>query len=62
MCRIMEDFAKEERKERDIEVATKILEKGEMSEERIKELFNLTDNQRKSCCSCLINLIFLRAG
>ena len=48
MCRIMEDFAKEERKERDIEVATKMLEKGEMSEERVKELFNLTDKQIKA--------------
>ena len=52
MCRIMEDFAKEERKEavkeRDIELATKILEKGEMSEERVKELFNLSEKQIKA--------------
>ena len=47
MCRIMEEMAKEERKERDIEVATKILERGELPEERVKELFNLSDKQIK---------------
>ena len=49
MCRIMEDFAKEERKEavkeRDIQLATELLEKGELSEERVKELFKLTEKQ-----------------
>ena len=48
----MEEFAKEERKEavkeRDFELATKILGKGEMSEECVKELFNLTDKQIKA--------------
>ena len=48
MSRIMEEFAKEAVKERDFELATKILEKGEMSEERVKELFNLTDKQIKA--------------
>ena len=52
MSRIMEEFAKEERKEavkeRDFELATKILENGKMSEERVKELFNLTDKQIKA--------------
>ena len=45
MCRIMEDLTKEAVKERDIQLATELLEKGELSEERIKELFKLTDKQ-----------------
>ncbi len=52
MCRIMEDFAKEERKEavkaRDIQLATELLEKGELSEERIRELFKLTEKQMQA--------------
>ena len=45
MCRIIEEMLKEERAERDIEIATKILEKGEMSEESVKELFNFSETQ-----------------
>lgn len=49
MCRIMEEFAKEERKEatekRTIEMATKLLESGDMTEERLQELFKLTAKQ-----------------
>lgn len=52
MCRIMEDFAKEERKEavkeRDIQLATELLGKGELSEERIKELFKLSEKQMQA--------------
>ena len=52
MCRIMEEFAKEERKEgrdeRAIEMAAKLLESGDMTEERIKELFKLTEKQMKA--------------
>lgn len=49
MCKIMEDFAKEEREEakaeRDIETASRLLAKGEMSEEKIKDFFGFTDAQ-----------------
>ena len=45
MCRIMEDLTKEAVKERDIQLATELLEKGELSEERVKELFKLTAKQ-----------------
>lgn len=52
MCRIMEEFAKEERKEereeRTIEMAAKLLESGDMTEKRIKELFKLTEGQMKA--------------
>ena len=52
MCRIMEDFAKEERKEareeRTIEMAATLLQAGDMSEERIKELYKLTEKQMKA--------------
>ena len=52
MCRIMEEFAKEERKEAKIEerieIAAKLLESGDMTEERIKELFKLTEGQMKA--------------
>ena len=52
MCRIMEEFAKEERKEAKIEerieMAAKLLESGDMTEERIKELFKLTERQMKA--------------
>ncbi|WP_191018342.1 PD-(D/E)XK nuclease family transposase [Treponema zioleckii] len=45
MCKIMEDFAKEERDEAKIEMAAKLLELGKMSEEELIETFNLTDKQ-----------------
>ena len=52
MCRIMEEFAKEERKEAKIEerieMAAKLLESGDMTEKRIKELFKLTEGQMKA--------------
>ncbi len=52
MCRIMEEFAKEERKEAKIEerieMAVKLLESGDMTEKRIKELFKLTERQMKA--------------
>ena len=51
MCRIMEEFAKEEqaeaKEETQIEMAAKLLEQGDMSEKRVKELFNFTDAQMK---------------
>lgn len=52
MCRIMEDFAKEERKdernETTIEMAAKLLESGKMTEEEIAELYKLTAKQMKA--------------
>ena len=48
MCRIMEEMAKEERLEERLEMAAKILENGEMTEERVKELFKFTDKQMKA--------------
>ena len=48
MCRIMEEMAKEERLEERLEMAAKILESGEMTESRVKELFNLTEKQMKT--------------
>ena len=47
MCRIIEEMLKEERAERDIEIATKLIESGKLSEKEIAELFNLTDEQIK---------------
>lgn len=47
MCKIMEDFAKEEREERDIETAAKLLEQKKMTEAEIAEFFNFTDEQMK---------------
>ena len=48
MCRIMEDMEKEAKLEERLEMATKILESGEMAESRVKELFNLTEKQMKA--------------
>lgn len=48
MCRIMEDMKKEAKLEERLEMATKILESGEMAESRVKELFNLTEKQMKA--------------
>ncbi len=52
MCRIMEDFEKEAKKEareeRTIEMAATLLQSGDMSEERIKEIYKLTENQMKA--------------
>ncbi|MBP3771145.1 MAG: PD-(D/E)XK nuclease family transposase [Treponema sp.] len=47
MCKIMEDFAKEERDERDIETAAKLLEQKKMSEQEIADFFNFSDEQMK---------------
>ena len=46
MCKIMEEERKEAVKEREIQLATELLEKGELSEERVKELFKLTAKQQ----------------
>ena len=52
MCRIMEEFAKEERKEAKIEerieMAAKLLELGKMTEEELAETFKLTERQMKA--------------
>lgn len=48
MCRIMEDFEKEAKEEQTIELAVKLLESGDMTETRIKELFKLTEKQMKA--------------
>ena len=51
MCKIMEDFAREEREEargeRDIETASKLLEQKKMSEAEIADFFNFTNEQMK---------------
>ena len=51
MCRIMEEFAKEERaeakEERDFETAARLLEQKKMSETEIADFFNFTDAQMK---------------
>ena len=48
MCRIMEQMAKEERAERGLEIATKLLEQGKLSDKEIAELLNLTEKQMKA--------------
>ena len=48
MCKIMEDFAKEERLDEKIDLIAKLLESGKMTEEEIIELYNLTDKQMKA--------------
>ena len=45
MCKIMEDFAKEEREEERIELALKNLEKGSINESQIGDIFSLTPEQ-----------------
>ena len=51
MCRIMEEFAREERaeakEERDFETAARLLEQKKMSETEIADFFNFTDAQMK---------------
>ena len=47
MCKIMEDFGKEEREEGKFETIATLLESGKMSEEEIAELYKLTDDQMK---------------
>lgn len=48
MCRIMEEFAKEERNERTIEIAKKLLESGKLTEEEIAEMLKLSARQMKA--------------
>ena len=48
MSRIMEEFAKEERADKELEMCVKLLESGDISEERLQELFNLTEEQIKA--------------
>lgn len=47
MCRIMEEFAKEERAERDLETAVKLIEQGKMTEEEVAEFYHFTKAQMK---------------
>ena len=51
MCRIMEEFGKEERKEavkeRNIQVAIKLLKQGKLSKTEISELLGLSEKQMK---------------
>lgn len=47
MSRIMEDFAKEERSERDFETAVKLIEQGKMTEEEVAEFYHFTKAQMK---------------
>lgn len=47
MCRIMEDFAKEQRAERDFETAVKLIEQGKMTEEEVAEFYHFTKAQMK---------------
>ena len=48
MCRIMEDFEKEAKIEERMNLATKVLESGKMTEEELVEMFNLTDKQMQA--------------
>lgn len=48
MCRIMEEFAKEEREETRIETAAQLLEQGKMTEKEIAEFFKFTEEQMKA--------------
>ena len=52
MCRIMEDFEKEAKKEareeRTIEMAVKLLESGKMNEEELSTMFKLTAKQMQA--------------
>ena len=51
MCRIMEEFGKEERieavKERNIQIAIKLLKQGKLSKTEISELLGLSEKQMK---------------
>ena len=47
MCRIMEDFAKEERAERDLETAVKLIVQGKMTEEEVAEFYHFTKAKMK---------------
>lgn len=48
MCKIMEEFAKEEREERDIETAAKLVKKEKMTEKEVAEFFNFTEKQMQA--------------
>ncbi len=48
MCRIMEDFVKEERQEEKFETIAKLIELGKITEEEAIETFNLTAKQMKA--------------
>lgn len=47
MSRIMEEFIKEAVKERDIQIATKLLKQRILSDKEIMELLGLTEKQMK---------------
>ena len=48
MGRFRDEIRKEAVKEREIQLATELLEKGDLPEERVKELFKLTEKQLKA--------------
>jgi DNA helicase-2/ATP-dependent DNA helicase PcrA len=47
MSRIMEEYLKEGRKERDLETAVKLIEQGKMTEEEVAEFYKFTKAQMK---------------
>ena len=47
MCRIMENFEKEAKKERDLETAVKLIEQGKMTEEDVAVFYNFTKTEMK---------------
>ena len=47
MCRIMENFEKEAKKERDLETAVKLIEQGKMTEEEVAVFYNFTKTEMK---------------
>ena len=50
MSRIMEDFAKEERAERDLETAVKLIEQGKMTEEEVVEFYHFFPAKIEMLC------------
>lgn len=48
MCKIMEEFAKEEREETRIETAVQLLEQKKMTEKEIAEFFKFTEEQMQT--------------
>lgn len=60
MCKIMEEFAKEEREEAraetQIETAVKLVITGKMTENEVQEFFNFTDNQMQEVKDKIANL------
>lgn len=48
MCHIMEDLRRETAEKTKIEMARKIILSGEMSEDKVKKMFGLSDDDLKT--------------